>query len=89
MLDAFLTTTTPPVENVKDEFENENADPIIAMQEALDNYGDFSLIANGRLSWDSYLGCFKILVRQCIRSFRVTENEIKAKRLQAFKARNN
>jgi hypothetical protein len=59
------------------------------MQEALDEYGDFSLIANGSLSWDSILACHKILLRQGARAFVTKENELYEKRMEIFKKKDN
>jgi hypothetical protein len=90
MLNAFLpaTTTLPEVVQSND-YENENPDPVVAMQEALDEYGDFSLIANGSLSWDGTQACHKILMRQGSRAFIPKENELIEKRMEFFKTRDN
>jgi hypothetical protein len=56
----LLAAGKPEVEN---KYKDEKQDAFEAMQDALDDYGDFQLLPNGMLAWDCYLAAYSIMVR--------------------------
>jgi hypothetical protein len=60
LLDSLLAAGKPEVEN---KYKDEKQDAFEAMQDALDDYGDFQLLPNGMLAWDCYLAAYSIMVR--------------------------
>lgn len=68
----------------KDEKKEENADPELAMREALDSHGDFATKIDGTLEWDHFLVFRAIIMRQASRMFEKKRAELNERKLEAF-----
>jgi hypothetical protein len=54
---------------LKEEMEKEPTNPVDAMQQALDNHGDFHTNADGTLIADDTIVMRQVIIRQASRSF--------------------
>jgi hypothetical protein len=74
--------------SLKEEIEKEPANPVDAMQQALDTYGDFHTNADGTLVVDDTIILRQVIIRQASRSFKELKDKLNEERMTAFKAQN-
>jgi len=73
---------------LKEEIEKEPANPVDAMQQALDTYGDFHTNADGTLVVEDTIVLRQVIVRQAARSFKELRDQLNEERMAAFKSQN-
>ena len=66
--------------------ENENAE--LAMRDQLDEHGDFATKLDGTLEFQDFIYFRAVVLRQALRMFQEARDSLQAKRLEAFKAKN-
>ena len=70
----------------KDSDKPENADPELAMRDALDSHGDFKTKIDGTLEFEDFLVFRAIIMRQASRVFAPKKDALNDKKLEAFKS---
>jgi hypothetical protein len=65
--------------------ENENAE--LAMRDQLDEHGDFATKLDGTLEFQDFIYFRAVVLRQSLRMFQEARDTLQAKRLEAFKAK--
>lgn len=65
----------------------ENANPELAMREALDEHGEFATNVDGTLQWEQFLAFRSIIMRQACREFEQFKDDLNARKLEAFKSK--
>ena len=63
----------------------ENANPELAMREALDEHGEFHTNLDGTLQWEQFLTFRSIIMRQACREFQPFRDDLNARKLEAYK----
>ena len=71
-----------------DDSKPENENPELAMREAMDAHGEFGTEMDGTLRFQDFLVFRAIITRQAGRLFAPKREELNARKLQAFKDRN-
>lgn len=66
----------------------ENANPELAMREAMDEHGEFLTNADGTLQWEQFLAFRSITMRQACREFEQFKEDLNKRKLEAFKTKN-
>lgn len=71
-----------------EEAKPENENPELAMRDALDTHGDFAMKIDGTLEYADFLVFRAIITRQSGRMFAPKRAELNARKLEAFKEKN-
>jgi len=72
----------------KDEQVEEDPNPEIAMQNALDKHGEFHTSLQGTLLWDDFLVLRGIITKYSWRAFLPQREELLKKKMEIFKSKN-
>ena len=70
-----------------EESKPENENPELAMRDALDLHGAFATKFDGSLEYKDFLIFRAIIMRQACRTFQPKREELTAKKIEAFKAK--
>ena len=68
--------------------ENESENPLCAVEDALDAYGQFRRQADGTLPFEDFLALKEIILRQSLRLFAPKKAELTEQKIQALKEKN-
>lgn len=80
MLNYIFGTGTKDVKKV------ENADPELAMRDAMDEHGDFKTEVDGSLLLEDFLMFRAIILRQACRMFEPVKEKLQVAKYEAYKA---
>ena len=76
----FGSKTEEPIE--------EDPNPEIAMQNALDKHGDFQTSLQGTLKWEDFLVLKQIIARYAWKAFLPEREQLLKKKMEIFKQKN-
>lgn len=71
-----------------DNAKPENENPELAMRDQLDEHGEFACKIDGTLEYPDFLVLRAVIMRQSLRMFKPKRDELNARKLEAFKAKN-